>query len=506
MLNVSQLSFTIGNATLLDDISFEVKQGKTLAIVGESGAGKTLLSKLLLGLEPKIGVTNGAININGHDSRDFSELQWQAIRGNQIGMVSQEPLSALNPVKRIEWLLKRAIFLHRQSTRLIINTNSEKDHQILSVNQRINQLIELVGLPSDLKKRYPHQLSGGQRQRLLIALAIVNNPTLLVADEPSTALDPEVRQKILLLLKKIQSETGMAIVLISHDLNMVKEIADDVMVLQKGNVIEHSETALLFDSPKHEYTQALLKKMHFSAPIMPSNKSLLAVSNLSVNVKPMHFWDKPLRLLEGINFSLKEGESIGIIGQSGSGKSTLAKSLLRLIPATGNINFDGHDWLSEKRQTLRLHRHKIQFVFQDTASSLNPRLTIEQILSEGCVAQLQTEKLQTRLETTLSDVNLNKALLSRYPHQLSGGQRQRIMIARALILSPKLLILDEPTTALDQENRYRMISLLKSIQEKNKISLILITHDLTLLQALCHKVLTLEKGKQLHCEPVKNSY
>lgn len=503
MLKVSQLSFTIGTVKLLHDINFEVKQGKTLAIVGESGAGKTLLSKLLLGLEPEIGFINGIININGHDSRHFSDLQWQAIRGNQIGMVSQEPLSALNPVKRIEWLLKRAIFLHRQS---INNTNSEKGHQILSVNQRINQLIELVGLPSDLKKRYPHQLSGGQRQRLLIALAIVNNPTLLVADEPSTALDPEVRQKILLLLKKIQNETGMAIVLISHDLNMVKEIADDVMVLQKGNVIEHSETACLFDTPKHEYTQALLKKIHFSAPIISSNKSLLAVSNLSVSVKPMHFWDKPLRLLEDINFSLKEGESIGIIGQSGAGKSTLAKSLLRLIPATGNIDFDGHDWLSEKRQTLRLHRHKIQFVFQDTASSLNPRLTIEQILSEGCIAQLQTEKLQTRLETALRDVHLNKALLSRYPHQLSGGQRQRIMIARALILSPKLLILDEPTTALDQENRYRMISLLKSIQEKNKISLILITHDLTLLQALCHKVLTLEKGKQLHCEPVKNSY
>ena len=496
MLKVEGLSYSIGQAKLLDNISFQVDRGQTLAVVGESGAGKTLLAKLLLGIEPKTGVASGRININGHNSRTFSELQWQKVRGKQIGMVSQEPLSALNPVKRVDWLLKRAIALHHKS-----GTSFRAGNTAL-LNQRIDELLEQVGLSSDLKTRYPHQLSGGQRQRLLIALAIVNNPTLLVADEPSTALDPEVRQQILLLLKQIQTRTGMAIVLISHDLNMVRQVADQVMVLQQGKVIEHNQALLLFNTPKHEYTQALLRPMHFDPPVSPSQRTLLNVNNLTVDVKSTGWWSKPQRLLDNIKFSLNEGESIGIIGPSGSGKSTLAKALLRLIPATGSIYFDGHDWLNEKRRMLRLHRHKIQFVFQDTASSLNPRLTIAQTLTEGCLAQLQTENLSSRLDTIMADVGLPTAFLNRYPHQLSGGQRQRIMIARALILSPKLLILDEPTTALDQENRYRMISLLKSIQEQRQISLVLITHDLTLLQALCHQVLILEQGTQVQCQSV----
>ncbi|EDM67940.1 putative ABC transporter ATP-binding protein [Moritella sp. PE36] len=498
MLKVEELSYSIGQVKLLDNISFQVDRGQTLAVVGESGAGKTLLSKLLLGIEPKTGVASGSVNINGHNSRTFSELQWQKVRGKQIGMVSQEPLSALNPVKRVEWLLKRAILLHHKSDKSFRAGNTAL------LNQRIDELLEQVGLSADLKLRYPHQLSGGQRQRLLIALAIVNNPALLVADEPSTALDPDVRQQILQLLKQIQARTGMAIVLISHDLHMVRQFADHVMVLQQGKVIEHNQTLLLFTAPQHEYTQALLRPMHFDPPVSPSNRNLLNVNNLTVDVKSTGWWRAPQRLLDNIQFSLNEGESIGIIGQSGSGKSTLAKALLRLMPATGSIYFNEHDWLNEKRRMLRLHRHKIQFVFQDTASSLNPRLTISQTLTEGCLAQLQTENLSSRLDTIMADVGLSTDLLTRYPHQLSGGQRQRIMIARALILSPKLLILDEPTTALDQENRFRMIKLLKSIQENRQISLILITHDLTLLQALCHQVLILEQGKQLQCQSVNH--
>jgi microcin C transport system ATP-binding protein len=496
MLKVEGLSYSIGKAKLLDNINFDVDRGQTLAVVGESGAGKTLLSKLLLGIEPKVGAASGSVHINGHNSRTFSDLQWQKVRGKQIAMVSQEPLSALNPVKRVEWLLKRAVALHPKAEASFRAGNTGL------LNQRIDELLEQVGLSSDLKTRYPHQLSGGQRQRLLIALAIVNNPTLLVADEPSTALDPEVRQQILLLLKQIQTRTGMAIVLISHDLHMVRQVADHVMVLQQGKVIEHNQASLLFNTPKHEYTQALLRPMHFDPPVPPNKRTLLTVNNLTVDVKSTGWWSKPQRLLDNINFSLNEGESIGIIGQSGSGKSTLAKALLRLMPATGSIYFDGHDWLNEKRRVLRLHRHKIQFVFQDTASSLNPRLTIAQTLTEGCLAQLQTENIPSRLDTIMADVGLPTAFLNRYPHQLSGGQRQRIMIARALILSPKLLILDEPTTALDQENRYRMIALLKSIQEKRQISLVLITHDLTLLQALCHQVLILEQGTQTQCQSV----
>jgi len=497
MLKVEALNYSIGEAKLLDNINVSVACGKTLAIVGESGAGKTLLSKLLVGIEPIVGVSSGAIFINGKNSREFSKLQWQSVRGKQVGVVSQEPLSALNPVKRIEWLLKRAILLHRKAD------NQFKDNR-LSVDQHIDALVTQVGLETALKKRYPHQLSGGQRQRLLIALAIVNNPALLVADEPSTALDPAVRHQILLLLKQIQQRTGMAIVLISHDLNLVRQIADQVIVLQNGKVIEYNQATLIFEKPQHPYTQALLKPMTFLPPGTPSERRLLKVASLSVDVKATSWWKAPQLLLDNIGFTLNQGESLAIIGQSGSGKSTLAKALLRLIPATGHIDFDGHDWLAEKRQNIRLHRHKIQFVFQDTAASLNPRLTIEQTLSEGCFAQCQPENLTTRLEQVMEDVNLSVALLTRYPHQLSGGQRQRIMIARALILSPKLLILDEPTTALDQENRYKMITLLQSIQQKRQISLVLITHDLALLQALCHQVLVLAQGKQVQSGSVED--
>lgn len=490
MLSVKNVSLFVDRLPLLYNVSFDVKQGETLAIVGESGAGKTLLSKLLLGIEPRGSLVNGQVMIDGQNSRMFCEKEWLNARGRDIGLVSQEPLSALNPVKSVHWHLKRALLIHCATE----NKASRK------IEKGIENLLLKVGLPLEFNDRFPHQLSGGQRQRLLIAIAIANRPKLLVADEPSTALDPIVRNQILNLMKSIQQQYGMAIVLISHDLNMVRRFSDKVAVLKAGVIVENQSTLDLFSAPQHEYTRSLMNPTQFSQPKPMGASRLLTVGNLNTAIKPTWWWQSPKPLLNNVSFTLNSGESIGIIGKSGSGKSTLAKSLLRLMPSKGSVEFDGHDWLNEKRSKVRPYRHKMQFVFQDTSSSLNPRMTIAQTLVEGCHAQGKTSHLETRMEKSMQDVDLPIDYLQRYPHQLSGGQRQRVMIARALILQPKLLILDEPTTALDQKNRYRMITLIKSIQDKHKVSLILITHDLTLIEALCHKVLTLDEGCQHSCE------
>ncbi|WP_411063741.1 nickel ABC transporter ATP-binding protein NikE [Vibrio rotiferianus] len=491
MLNVKNVSLFIEQSHLLNNVSFDVKPGETLAIVGESGAGKTLLSKLLLGIEPRGSVVHGQVMIDGQNSRFFSEKEWLNARGKDIGLVSQEPLSALNPVKSVYWHLKRALLIHCATEQRV----SKK------IEKRITELLIQVGLPQEISESFPHQLSGGQRQRLLIAIAIANRPKLLVADEPSTALDPEVRNQILALVREIQRQSGMAIVLISHDLNMVQRFADTVAVLKGGAIVEKQSVYKLFSSPSHEYTRSLMQTVQFTKPSSRCPENLLTVDRLNTEIKAAWWWQSPKSLLSNVSFSLGRGESIGIIGKSGSGKSTLAKSLLRLMPSKGTVEFDGHDWLKEKRSKVRQFRHKMQFVFQDTASSLNPRMTIEQTLVEGCYAQGKTSNLDARMEKSMQDVDLPTEFLKRYPHQLSGGQRQRVMIARALILEPKLLILDEPTTALDQKNRYRMVRLLRSIQDTQQVSLVLITHDLALIEALCHQVLTLADGNQLSCLP-----
>ncbi|HDM8053124.1 ATP-binding cassette domain-containing protein [Vibrio harveyi] len=490
MLNVKNVRLLVDKSLLLSNVSFDVQAGETLAIVGESGAGKTLLSKLLLGIEPQGSLVEGEVMVDGKNTRLFSEKDWLNIRGKEIGFVSQEPLSALNPVKSVYWHLKRALLIHSATQ---FQTSKK-------IAKSIAALLEQVGLPTSLSSRYPHQLSGGQRQRLLIAIAIANKPKLLVADEPSTALDPSVRDQILSLIRHIQQRTRMAIVLISHDLNMVERFADTVVVLKEGAIVEKQSARKLFSSPTHDYTRSLMRPIEFAKPLPASSESLLRVDHLNTEIKATLWWQSPHSLLRDVSFSLNKGESIGVIGKSGSGKSTLAKSLLRLISSRGSVEFDGLEWLKAGRRDLRAFRHKMQFVFQDTSSSLNPRMTIEQTLKEGCIAQQKTIGLASRVKKVMREVDLPIAFLKRYPHQLSGGQRQRVMIARALILQPKLLILDEPTTALDRKNRRRMIHLLKSIQDKHQVSFILITHDLTLIEALCHKVLTLSSGEQISYE------
>lgn len=488
MLVCDKLTFQIDDTVLLSNLSFKVEAAQTLAIVGESGAGKTLLSKLLLGFLPANGEMKGSISLLGRNTQQYSEQDWQGVRGSDIARVAQEPLSALNPVKRVEWTLIRAIKVHAKTR-----------YSCHALDHRVDELLLHVGLLPEHKKRYPHQLSGGQRQRFLIAVAIANNPKVLVADEPSTALDSASQKQILQLLKQLQARLGMAVVLISHDLFMVRDVADYVMVLRHGEMVEQGTTEEIFHSPQQDYTRLLLHRVDFEPIHPPHSQVLLSVKELNVQVDTGWF-SPPKYILKNVNFDLNLGENLGLIGASGAGKSTLAKALLRLIPADGMVQFNGSDWLALNRKELRFNRASMQFVPQDTAASFNPRLTIRQSLYDVLTSKspsFDVREVESMLAKAMEDVTLMSSLLDRYPHELSGGQRQRIMIARALLLSPKLLILDEPTTALDQFNRLRMVELLKSLQDKRIFSLIVISHDLDLLKILCHKFLMLKEGQQV---------
>ncbi|MDW6003278.1 ATP-binding cassette domain-containing protein [Vibrio mangrovi] len=478
MLKCRGLSFTLGEQVLLDNIHFSLPAGETLAIVGESGAGKTLLSKIMVGLAPADGQVQGEVYLENQNIASGSDQDWRALRGNVIGRVAQEPLSALNPVKRAEWMLARAIRLHQMNQRL---SKSQ-------LRTKIDNLLLQVGLLPEHKRRFPHQLSGGQRQRLLIAIAIANSPKLLIADEPSTALDEKTQRQILNLLKHLQQQLNMALVLITHDLQLVRDIAEQVLVLKQGRIVEQGSTRQIFSQPAHDYTRMLLEHDPFRQPEAVASFPVLRVKDLSVD-----------KIISGISFELALGENLGILGESGAGKSTLAKALLRLLPATGTIEFDGQSWLQLSRKALRAQRGKMQFVFQDTAASFNPRLTIRHSLKDVYLAQFtgQTQRLESKLREAMREVGLDEALLYRYPHELSGGQRQRVMIARALILSPKLLILDEPTTALDQLNRRNIITLIQRLQAERHFSLIVISHDQGLLANLCHRSLVLSQGQQI---------
>ncbi|QUX92164.1 ABC transporter ATP-binding protein [Marinomonas sp. A3A] len=478
MLSCEGISFSIANQTLLENIHFHLPEGKTLAIVGESGAGKTLLSRLILGLQPENGRLQGSMLLAGQSLAQCNDKDWQAIRGRLIGRVAQEPLSALNPVKRIEWILTRVLRLHAGS-KLSQDECTEKIHALL----------EQVGLEENHKRRFPHQLSGGQRQRVLIALAIANQPKLIIADEPSTALDSRTQQQIMALLKQLQTSWNMTMVFISHDLSMVREIADQVMVLKRGKIVEQGSVESVFSAPEHEYTKRLLAPEIIQGVTANPISPLLSVMDLTVK-----------GILHGVSFDLSLGENLGVIGESGAGKSTLAKALLRLIPASGHIWFNRQDWLSLTPNVLRQQRASMQFVFQDTAASFNPRLTIRRSLKEVYRVSCATESvpsLAVKLASAMEEVGLDSALLDRYPHELSGGQRQRIMIARALLLSPRLLILDEPTTALDKLSRQSIMDLIQRLQAQRHFSLIVISHDQGLLECLCHRYLVLSHGRQL---------
>jgi len=499
MLSVTNLAVYFrnrekGDIKAIDGISFDIDDSQIMAIVGESGSGKsvTALSILRLLPYPEAYHPSGSIKFRSQELINLSEKNMQKIRGNKISMVFQEPLTSLNPLHTIEKQITEILYIH--------NKMSKK--QALAKCEELLELVELDNLKHRLHA-YPHQLSGGQRQRVMIAMALANDPDLLIADEPTTALDVTVQNQILALLKKLQAERKMSILLITHDLTIVKRVADKVCVMKDGKIVEQGKTQTIFNQPKHEYTKQLIASAPKGKPIEINKDApmIALVKNLKVSFTlTSSFFGKSLTVLDAVksaNFNLKQGETLGIVGESGSGKSTLAMAILRLVKSQGEVDFNGTRLDKMTNSEIRPLRKDIQIVFQDPFASLNPRMSIGQIVGEGLNAHFKSKSRKEKdniISEALLEVGLDSSLKERYPHEFSGGQRQRVAIARAMVLRPKLIILDEPTSALDLTVQSQIVDLLLSLQEQHKLSYIFISHDLRVIRAVSHKIIVMKDG------------
>ena len=494
LLSVERLSIRSAQKTLLDDLSFSVSAGETLALVGESGSGKSLTSLALLGLVPETLKVSGEVALSGKSLNGLSEKQWRSIRGSRIGMIFQEPMTALNPLHTVEKQIGERLRLSgltRAQTR-----------------ERVIALLDQVGIdqPALRLNRYPHELSGGQRQRVMIAMALSQDPDILVADEPTTALDVTLQAQILDLLKALQQSRQMALVLISHDLNLVRQYSDHVIVMQAGQVRERGATAELFANPQHAYTRDLLdQNFGESLPRNASAPPLLELKKLRVRFPIrtglLNRVTSHVEALDPMNLTVYAGESVGIVGESGSGKTSMALAVARLLQSSGQILLDGQHLDHVPEHQLRPMRRQFQMVFQDPYGSLNPRLTLERIIGEGVESIIKDRNaLRQAVEQALLKVELPADFADRYPHELSGGQRQRVALARALIMQPKLLILDEPTSALDRTTQRAMVHLLRKLQQTEGLSYLFISHDLSIVRALCQRVLVLHRGKVMELQ------
>ncbi|MFQ0997818.1 microcin C ABC transporter ATP-binding protein YejF [Gilliamella sp. CG25] len=507
LLSVQDLSIAFKRqahltSQVVSHISFDIHEQETLALVGESGSGKsvTALSILRLLRNEQVIYPTGDILFEGNSLLHASEKSLRKVRGNQISMIFQEPMVSLNPLHTVEKQLYEVLSLHRGMRR------NEARSEIL-------QYLDRVGIkePKNKLSAYPHQLSGGERQRVMIAMAILTHPKLLIADEPTTALDVSVQAQIIQLLKELKTELNMSMLFISHNLSIVKKLADKVAVMQQGQIVEYNNKQRIFLRPQHPYTQTLLNSEPSGEPIvLPETPGiLLSVNHLNVEVTTQKrlFSSKKKKIVDNVGFVIHQGETVGLVGESGSGKSTTAMAILRLIKSDGDILFDGHhiDHLTAKK--LLPFRSRIQVVFQDPFSSLNPRFNVEQIISEGLLTHKKlskSEREQAVIDIML-EVGLDPKMRFRYPTEFSGGQRQRIAIARALILRPELLILDEPTSSLDHTIQQQIIYLLKSLQQKYQLSYLFISHDLSVIYTMCHHVVVMKEGKIVEqglCEKV----
>lgn len=499
ILTVRNLSVSFStNDGLVDavkDVSFDLFKGETLAIVGESGSGKSVSTNALMQLLPNNAHVHPETQImyKGSELKGMSEREMQSIRGDKIGMIFQEPMTSLNPFMRVGVQVAEALQCHQDVTR------SQAKLKVL-------ELFDLVHLPNPTQAytKYPHEFSGGQLQRIMIAMALINEPDILIADEPTTALDVTVQAEVLNLIKEIQAKMGMSILFITHDLGVVKHFADRVIVMCTGDVVEEGECDALFNAPQHHYTQMLINSIPKGQkdPTDEHAPILLKGDDIRVKflVKP-HFIpsrNQYFEAVKGISLTLRQGETLGIVGESGSGKSTLGRALIGLLPSTGSIEFKGQDLdkLSEK-QRFNLKKD-VQMVFQDPYGSLSPRMTVGDIITEGLTVHqphlTRAERMQ-RAQKALDEVRLDPHSINRYPHEFSGGQRQRIAIARALILEPSFILLDEPTSALDRSVQLTVIDLLKDIQKKHNIGFLFISHDLSVVKALSDRVLVMQKGE-----------
>jgi microcin C transport system ATP-binding protein len=514
LLDIKNLSLTFhtedGTSKVLHDISFSVGSGETVALVGESGSGKsvTALSILRL-LEKTASVTSaGEINFSGDNILELPEAEMRHIRGNQIAMIFQEPMTSLNPVYSVGNQLIEPLMLHQQLT----------NHK---ARIKAIDLLDRCGIPDPEQRlaSFPHQLSGGQRQRVMIAMALACKPSLLIADEPTTALDVTIQAQILELLKDIQIELDMAVLLITHDLNMVKKISDHVHIMHDGRIVENGPTEKIFSSPQDPYTIHLLDSVPKGKPELKEyRKELLTISDLQCHFPIKAGFLKrtigTIKAVDGVSLTIRKGTTYGVVGESGSGKSTLGMCILRLTDCQGKIIYEGEDnnpkdLMHQSGTALRPLRKELQVVFQDPFSSLSPRLTIEQIISEGLmVHNIGTDKKdrQSIVLETLQEVGLDEDMTSRYPHEFSGGQRQRIAIARAIILKPKFLVLDEPTSALDMTIQAQIIQLLKNLQQRYGITYLFVPHDLRVIRAMADEVAVMQNGKIVEAGPANELF
>ncbi|PKG37629.1 ABC transporter ATP-binding protein [Psychromonas sp. Urea-02u-13] len=494
LLSVDNLSISFAEKSIVRNVSFQLERGKTLAIVGESGAGKSLLALSILQLlpYPEAHHPTGEITLNGEALVGKCDAVLEAVRGNKVSMIFQEPMTSLNPLHTVQKQIAETLLLHKG----IVGKEA--------LNRTI-ELLNLVGIeaPETRLKSYPHELSGGQRQRIMIAMALANDPELLIADEPTTALDVTIQKQILGLLASLQQRLNMAILLITHDLCIVKSIAHDVIVMRNGEVVEKQAKQALFDSPKSAYTKLLLDAVPCGemTPLI-NPELLLSADNIHVSfAMEKNFWGKvttTLDAVKGVSLAVHKGETVAIVGESGSGKSTLAQAILQLNKSTGKVVFLGQQIDSHNKKSLQAVRSKLQIVFQDPFASLSPRLCVGDIIAEGLEVhqpQLTIEQVEDKVNETLLRVGLDKNSASRYPHQFSGGQRQRISIARALILNPELIILDEPTSALDRSIQKQILDLLVILQAEFSLSYLFISHDLSVVRAMSHRVLVMKAGE-----------
>ncbi|MDG1700729.1 MAG: ABC transporter ATP-binding protein [Paracoccaceae bacterium] len=488
-------------------VSFEVARGEVVALVGESGSGKSVTamsSVALLGANAKV---TGSIRYNGQQMVGASRDLLQQVRGNEISFIFQEPMTSLNPLHTIEKQLRESIELHQDPRQSL--TGAE-------IEARIIALLERVGLPDPASRlgAYPHQLSGGQRQRVMIAMALANGPELLIADEPTTALDVTIQAQILDLLMLLKQQDGMGMLFITHDLGIVRQIADRVCVMQDGKIVETGPTKDIFKAPQHPYTQKLLNAHSVGAPqpFDPSASVIAQATNAKIWFPIQRGVLKRtvghVKAVNDVSLTLRAGETIGIVGESGSGKSTLAMAIMRLISFEGKIAFDGRDIGALKTRDLRALRKDMQIVFQDPYGSLSPRMTCAQIIAEGLgVHGTPSGRSQENLvEEILQEVGLDPEMQHRYPHEFSGGQRQRIAIARAMVMRPKLVVLDEPTSALDMTVQVQIVDLLRNLQKAHGLAYLFISHDLRVVRAMSHTVIVMKEGDVVEHGPVSEVF
>ncbi|WP_350560381.1 dipeptide ABC transporter ATP-binding protein [Psychrobacter sp. CAL346-MNA-CIBAN-0220] len=509
---------TQAGMVLVDKLSYQLKKGQTLAIVGESGSGKSIASLALLGLLPESLTVSGNVQLegigglsiaNGSNSSSARNRSLKAIRGQRIGMVFQEPMTALNPLHTVAKQISESLCL-----------SGVPKKQWLKKSIALLNDVNITD-PTDKLNRYPHELSGGQRQRVMIAMALAQQPDILVADEPTTALDVTLQHEILALLNNLKREHNMAMILISHDLNLVRHYSDDIIVMRQGQTIEQGSTSIIFSQPKADYTRTLMQQNFGAAldiaDIAPkdSHVPVLEVKNLQVLFSiekslfgsTKHWFDA----VKDVDMTLQTGQALGIVGESGSGKTTIALALSQLLSNNARVNgqiiVSGQDISALSKNELRKFRAQIQMVFQDPFASINPRMTVLQIIEEGLLVRgVNKVARQQAVMDSLATVHLPAEFIQRYPHELSGGQRQRVALARALVMQPRLLILDEPTSALDSTTQVTVVNLLREIQQKLQISYVFISHDLKVVRALCQHIMVLKDGSCVESGPTEDIF